>query len=99
MLGGRERVGAHEELILRARGDLDAGRLATAAVGLHAGLEAMIATGAVPDAADLPNRIAAARELSREALERALRGSDPDPEGLEVALRSAEAAMRRRALD
>ena len=37
VLGGRESVGAHEDLIVRARGDLDAGRVAAAALGLNAG--------------------------------------------------------------
>ncbi len=41
VLGGRERVAPYEELILRARADLDAGRLGSAALGLHAALEAI----------------------------------------------------------
>lgn len=102
VLGGRERVGAHEELLLRARGDLDAGRAATAALGLHAGLEAMARLDdLLPTESNeaLRLRIEEARGISRSARERVLEGSEPDAQDLETALRAAEAAMRRRALD
>ena len=93
MLGGRESVGVHEDLIVRARGDLDAGRLAAAAVGLDAGLRAMVARGDATDA------LREAAELAAESRRAALTGSEPDPGAVAEALRSAEAAMRRRAVD
>lgn len=98
VLGGRERIGAYEELILRARGDLDAGRLATAALGLHSGLEAMADLGALPADPALAERIAEARTIARTARERTVRGDELEKRELEVALRAAEAALRRRAL-
>ncbi len=104
VLGGRERVGAHEELILRARGDLDAGRLATAALGLHAGLEAMLrGRNPLPTAANeaLEQRLAEAAEAAAEGRRRVLAGavdSELDRRALDTAIRAAEAALRQRAL-
>jgi hypothetical protein len=43
VLGGRERIDACETLLLRARADLDAGRLREAALQLRVGLEALLA--------------------------------------------------------
>jgi hypothetical protein len=53
VLGGRERVGACETLLLRARADLDAGRRREAALQLRVGLEALLVEmrGAVTDPA------------------------------------------------
>ena len=99
VLAGRELVGPHEELIVRARGDLDAGRAATAALGLHAGLEAMTRA---PDPAlgdEIAARLAEAADLARSARQRVLEGGEPDTDALERALVAAESAMRRRALD
>jgi hypothetical protein len=93
VLGGRERIGAHEDLIVRARGDLDAGRVAAAALGLSAGLEAMIATEPAAEG------LADATRTASEARRQVLAGSTPDRADLEPALRAAEAAMRRRALN
>jgi hypothetical protein len=93
VLGGRESVGAHEDLIVRARGDLEAGRVGAAALGLHAGLEALKAQGSRP--ADLSEASRSAAEARRATLA----GADPDPAAIAAALRSVEAAMRRRALD
>lgn len=93
VLAGRESVGAHEDLIVRARGDLDAGRLGSAALGLSAGLDAMIA--ADPRIEGLSEAAATATAARR----RVLAGSRPDPAELEAAMRAAETAMRRRALD
>ena len=42
MLGGREQIDACETLLLRARADLDAGRLREAALQLRVGLEALL---------------------------------------------------------
>jgi len=98
VLGGRESVGAHEELILRARGDLDAGRLPTAALGLHSGLEAMAELGVMPGEGELAERLGEAREIATEARRRVLVGDAVDPARLERALRAAEATVRQRAL-
>jgi len=51
VLGGRERAGACETLLLRARADLDAGREREAALQLRVGLEALLAElrGALSD--------------------------------------------------
>ncbi len=51
VLGGRERSDACETLILRARADLDAGRVREAALQLRVGLEALLAElkGALAD--------------------------------------------------
>jgi hypothetical protein len=51
VLGGRERIDACETLILRARADLDAGRMREAALQLRVGLEALLAelSGALED--------------------------------------------------
>lgn len=101
VLGGRERVGAHEELILRARGDLDAGRATTAALGLSAGLDALMAMPeGLPTAANelLRGRLEEARAEAREARDAVLRGGEPDAAALERALRAAETAVRQRAL-
>lgn len=98
VLGGRERVGPHEELILRARGDLDAGRLATCALGLHAGLEALEAL-APPEgelAARLRDAIATAAEARRQILAGVF-DADLDREALERAVRAAEVILRQRA--
>ncbi len=82
-------VGPHEDLIVRARGDFDAGRLDAAALGLDAALRAMAAGGAsLPAAAD-----------AAAAAQRAVVGGDaPDRAALETALREAETAIRKRAI-
>ncbi len=51
VLGGRERIDASETLLLRARADLDAGRMREAALQLRVGLEALLVElrGAVAD--------------------------------------------------
>jgi hypothetical protein len=51
VLGGRERIDACETLLLRARADLDAGRLREAALQLRVGLAALLAelAGALTD--------------------------------------------------
>ncbi|MCO5327648.1 MAG: hypothetical protein M9964_11460 [Solirubrobacterales bacterium] len=103
VLGGRERVAAHEELIVRARGDLDAGRPATAALGLAAALEALQASGAATDPGareDLATRLRDAEAVAVDAKRSVLAGAadaDLDAEALEGAVRAAEAALRQRA--
>ncbi len=90
VLGGRESVGAHEDLIVRARGDLDAGRVAAAALGLNAALRVLAAGGA---------EVSAAAEAATRADRAVLAGVEPDRAELETALRAAEAEIRRRAAD
>jgi hypothetical protein len=90
VLGGRERVGAHEDLIVRARGDLDAGRLGAAALGLNAALRVLAAGGA---------EVAAAAAAATRADRAVLAGAEPDRADLETALRAAETEIRRRAAD
>ncbi|MEZ5156570.1 MAG: hypothetical protein R2718_10725 [Solirubrobacterales bacterium] len=90
VLAGRDRVGPHEELIVRARGDLDAGRLREAALGLDAALRAMSA----PDGG-----LGAAAEAAAAARRDVLAGDEPERKALDLALREAETAIRRRALD
>ena len=104
VLGGRERVAPHEELIVRARGDVEAGRLATAALGLHAALEALGEVGGLPTAEheELASRLRDARATASEARGRVLGGStdaDLDAAELDRAVRAAESVLRRRALD
>jgi len=89
VLGGRERIGPHEELIVRARGDFDAGRLGEAALGLNAALRALAAAG---------GDVGAAATAASEADGAVLAGRDPDRTALGEALRVAEAAIRKRAL-
>lgn len=90
VLGGREAVGPHEELIVRARGDLDAGRLATAALGLAAAMRALRATGAGPDDA---------ASAAADVEDAVLAGREPDRDALAAAIRAAEATIRTRARD
>lgn len=101
VLGGRERVRPYEELIVRARGDIDAGRLATAALGLHAGLEALTASAAAASDEALAARLGEASATAAATQRRVLAGAvdaDLDGAALERAVRAAEAALRRRAL-
>lgn len=98
VLGGRERIGAHEELIVRARGDVDNGRLATAALGLHAAFEA---AGQVPvNDGHLTIRLRDAAATASAARREVLAGAvdeDLDAAALDQAVRAAEALLRRRA--
>ena len=102
VLGGRERVGAHEELIVRARGDLDAGRDSTAVLGLSAALEALLAAPeGLPTQANesLQARLEDARREVASERELVLAGGEADPAVVERCLSAAEAAVRQRALE
>ena len=92
VLGGRESVEPYEDLIVRARGDLDAGRLSSAALGLSVGLEAMIAANPSEEG------LAEAAQAASLARRRVIAGELPERETLDGALRAGEAVMRRRAL-
>ncbi len=89
ILSGAQEAGIGEELVLRARLDLDAGRPREAALQARIALEALLAepTGAETDALD------AHRQPVAEAANAALRGHLG--EQLEAAVRDAVAEMRR----
>ena len=77
VLGGRERALVCEELVLRARADLDAARIREAALQVRVGLEAMLAEreslnapGQDEDLGFLDER----RRITGEAANEALRG-------------------------
>ena len=93
LLGGREEVLPAEELVLRARADLDAGRLAEAALQARVAIEALLA------ALDW-DAVAAHRERVAAAANAALRGGLPgdSPAGLEEAVAAMELALKRRRL-
>ncbi len=105
LLGGHARALACEELTLRARQDLDAGRLREAALQLQAALEAALAELPVAsDApADMPARVLELRERA-EAIavlaDDALAGELPSTAAaaLSIALERLEAALRARAV-
>jgi hypothetical protein len=89
LLGGRDRILACEELVLRARSDLDAGRAREAALQARIALEAVLAelageqleadraaVGQAANAAlqgELPEELSAAVKEAIEQMERALR--------------------------
>jgi hypothetical protein len=101
MLGGRERAGPYETLLLRARADLDAERLREAALQLRIGAEAMLAemhaeagSDQAADLAALGDRRAAIEAIAMRALE-----GEPTAEQageLEEALHLCERILRRR---
>jgi hypothetical protein len=102
VLGGRERFDACETLVLRARADLDAGRIREAALQLRVGLEAVLAElrGAVADPGHdedmitLKSRRHEAGDLANAALH-----GDLDPTQLQAVdelLSTCERVLRRR---
>ena len=79
-----------EELVLRARGDLDAGRLREAALQARVALEALVA--------ELPGaELSEWREAVSEAANAAIKG-EPRREELERAVQAMEGALRRHRL-
>jgi hypothetical protein len=96
ILGGRDQVLACEELVLRARADLDAGHPREAALQARIALEALLAELGTDDAGDL----AADRDPIGRAANEALTG-EPDA-GLTAEVAAAvarmETALRRRRL-
>ena len=94
IVGGREQQLVCEELVLRARADIEAGRPREAALQARVALEATIAE--VPEAGDL----AAHREAIAGAANKALDG-DPEPQlqaAVEEGVRGMEAALMKRRL-
>jgi hypothetical protein len=66
LVGGREQVLACEELVLRARADLDSGRLREAALQARVALEGLLA-----EMPDIPGERRPALEADRELVGRA----------------------------
>jgi hypothetical protein len=102
VLGGRERIDACETMLLRARADLDAGRLREAALQLRVGLEALLAelAGALADPGHTEDmaQLEARRHEAGEAAGMALR-SELDAEHERVVrdlLAICERVLRRR---
>ena len=102
LLGGREAALPCEELLLRARSDLDAGRTREAALQLRVGLESLLADreafsarGQADDIGFLDER----RSITGEAANDALRGPLRAERHAEVAetLAVCERVLRRRA--
>jgi hypothetical protein len=103
LLGACDRPLACEELVLRARADLDAGRTREAALQLRVALEAGIAelASAPTGAADMPERVAELREhrgAVGDAANAALAGDlgAEQRSAVEQALGRLEAALRAR---
>ena len=93
LLGGREEIHPAEELVLRARADLNAGRPAEAALQCRVAIEALLAA---VDSED----VAAHREAVAAAANAALGGALPGEHfaALEDAVASMERALKRRRL-
>ena len=89
LIGGHEPVLAAEELVLRARADLDAGRRREAALQARVAIEALIAETGTDE---LESERAAVIAAAAAAL-----GGDP-PENIEEAVAAMEALLRRRRL-
>jgi hypothetical protein len=100
LLSGRERVLACEELVLRARMDLDAGRGREAALQARVALEALLAE--LPGlSGDRRGALEADRKAIGDAANAALRGdlTDELAAALEASIARMEAALRVRRLD
>jgi hypothetical protein len=90
LLGGREAPLVAEELVLRARADLDGGRPREAALQARVGLEALLAERPDSDVTGFRDAVGAA---ANAALEGSL--SAPEAEALTEALKAMEAELRR----
>jgi hypothetical protein len=97
LLGGREEIHPAEELVLRARADLNAGRPAEAALQCRVAIEALLAL--LSDSADAA-RVEPHREAVAAAANEALRGTMPAASAgaLEAAVAAMEQALKRRRL-
>jgi hypothetical protein len=103
LLSGRGQALVCEELMLRARLDLDAGRLALAAIELERAYLAALGELPTEERADLRDRVEELRALS-EGVEQAARAATPTEEGTEEidqaivrhGLERLEAALRAR---
>ena len=93
LLGGREEIHPAEELVLRARADLNAGRSAEAALQCRVAIEALLASGG-------SDELASHREVVAAAANAALSGTlaGQHAASLEDAVTAMERALRRRRL-
>jgi hypothetical protein len=101
LLGGREEVLPAEELVLRARADLNAGRLAEAALQARVAIEALLAARvASPDSGAAGGSLAGHRDAIAAAANAALLGELPGDSAasLEEAVTAMELALKRRRL-
>ena len=101
LLGGREEVLPAEELVLRARADLNAGRLAEAALQARVAIEALLAARvATADSGPAGASLAAHRDAIAAAANAALSGELPGDSAaaLEEAVAAMEFALKRRRL-
>jgi len=101
LLGGREEVLPAEELVLRARADLNAGRLAEAALQARVAIEALLAAGlASADSGPAGASLAGHREAIASAANATLRGELPGDSSaaLEEAVAAMELALKRHRL-
>jgi hypothetical protein len=101
LLGAREEPLVCEELALRSRGDLEAGRLGHAALELQGALAAGLAELRAEERHDLALRIDELEQLSGGVAEQArvaIGGEPPDGEVLAHALDRLQAALRARQL-
>jgi hypothetical protein len=97
LIGGREEIHPAEELVLRARADLNAGRPAEAALQCRVAIEALLALLKDSNEGD---RVEAHREAVAAAANAALRGAMPGEHAatLEDAVTAMERALKRRRL-
>jgi hypothetical protein len=101
LLGGREEVLPAEELVLRARADLNAGRLAEAALQARVAIESLLASQlAAPDSGPAGGSLASHRDSIAAAASAALSGEMPggSAASLEEAVAAMEGALKRRRL-
>ena len=100
LLGAREQVLACEELVLRARADLDAGRFRQAALQARVALEGVLAELGGDMPADRRAALEADRHAVGEAANSALRGQLPTPmaEAVAAAAGRMEAVLTARRL-
>jgi hypothetical protein len=101
LVGGRAEVLPAEELVLRARADLNAGRLAEAALQARVAIEALLAARVASlDSGAAGSSLGTHRDAIAAAANAALRGEMPgDSAGaLEEAVAAMELALKRRRL-
>ncbi len=101
LIGGREEVLPAEELVLRARADLNAGRLAEAALQARVAIEALLASRvASEESGPAGGSLAVHREAIGSAANAALRDELPGDSAaaLEEAVAAMELALKRHRL-
>lgn len=100
ILGGREPALACEELVLRARTDVDAGRRREAALQARVALEALLAEVGADQPAEARSELESDRYAIGEAANAAIRGDMPQDlwEAVSAAIARMESALRRRRL-